>query len=377
MSNVKARKVLQVLPELNSGGVERGTVDFARYLVSQGIESIVMSAGGRLVERLEAEGSQHISFPVHRKSLFSLLKVRALRRLLVELNPDIIHVRSRMPAWLIYLALKRWPSVLRPGLVSTFHGLYSINFYSAIMGCGDRVIAISHCVRDYITNNYPKIDADKITVIHRGVDTNQFSACHSINQSWRQPFEKEFPNTIDKALVLMPGRLSPWKGQGVFIDLIECLLAKGIGVHGLIVGEATPGNEDYGKDLKLEVDRRGLNRDISFLGHRSDMENLYKISSVTLNLSQHPEPFGRTVIEALAIGTPVVAYNSGGPAESLRDCLPEGLVAEGDLPGLVEQVAGFIKQHPQIQLPEQFTLDYQAKQTLRVYQQVLINRVVE
>ncbi len=374
MNQVKVQKVLQVLPELNSGGVERGTVDFARYLVSRGIESVVMSAGGRLVDRLEAEGSQHIEFPVHRKALSSLLKVRALRRLLVELNPDIIHVRSRMPAWLIYLALKRWPLTLRPGLVSTFHGLYSINFYSAIMGCGDCVIAISHCVRDYITNNYPKIDPEKITVIHRGVDTSQFSNQFLVNPSWQQQFDKAVPNAKAKALVLMPGRLSPWKGQRVFIDLMECLLTKGISVHGLIVGEATPGNEEYAKDLRLDVDRRGLSCDISFLGHRGDMESLYKISSVVVNLSQHAEPFGRTVIEALAMGTPVVAYNSGGPAESLLECLPEGLVEENDLPSLVEKVAGFINQCPQIVLPEQFTLDYQAKQTLKVYYQLLANR---
>lgn len=374
MRQLNSLKVLQVLPELNSGGVERGTVDFARYLVGQNIESVVMSAGGRLVEKLESEGSRHISFPVHRKSLLSFLKVRALRQVLVELKPDVIHVRSRMPAWLIYLALKRWPLAIRPVLVSTFHGLYSINFYSAIMGCGDRVIAISNCVRDYITTNYPKIEAEKITVIHRGVDVQQFSNTYHIEPQWKEGFDQENPNASEKALIVMPGRLSPWKGQRVFIDLMECLLAKGLAVHGLIVGEATPGNENYARDLKLEVDSRGLSRDISFLGHRHDMENYYKIAAVVLNLSQHPEPFGRTVIEALAMSTPVVAFNSGGPAESLRDCLPEGLVAEGDLTGLVEQVASFIHNRPNIQLPKQFTLHYQAEQTLRVYQQALANR---
>ena len=126
-------KVLQVLPNLNSGGVERGTVEFARELVKQGHESFVMSNGGRLVAQLESEGSGHIHQPVHRKSLWTLRLVRPVRKLLQELKPDIIHVRSRAPAWIIWLAWRKLPVATRPRLVSTFHGLYSVNFYSAVM----------------------------------------------------------------------------------------------------------------------------------------------------------------------------------------------------------------------------------------------------
>lgn len=366
-------KILQVLPELNAGGVERGTVDFARYLVAHGHESWVMSAGGRMLDQLLREGSRHIEFPVHRKSLLSYFKVPALRQKLLELQPDVIHVRSRMPAWMIWLALKNYPAK-RPTLISTFHGLYSVSFYSAIMGCGDRVIAISECVKNYIVSNYPKIAADKICIVHRGVDTNQFNQEYQLADNWLKAFEQEFPNTVGKSLVVMPGRLSAWKGQGFFIEVIEKLLQHNDAVHGLIVGGADPKKADYEQSLKSEVQKRGLSEHISFAGHRSDMENIYSRAAVVVNLSQHAEPFGRTVIESLAMGTPVVAFNSGGPAESLRDCLPQGLVRENDLSATVMMIDEFIKRPPQFVLPQQFTLDYQAAATLKVYQQAISDK---
>jgi glycosyltransferase involved in cell wall biosynthesis len=366
-----ALRILQVLPELNSGGVERGTVDFARFLVEQGHHSMVMSSGGRFVNQLQTEGSQHIKFPIHKKSLSSFLKIGKLRKLLVQLSPDLIHLRSRMPAWLVWRALQRWPLIERPALVSTFHGLYSVNFYSAIMGRGDCVIAISDCVREYILNNYPKVPADKIYVVHRGVDQSHFNRRVEVDDLWRHQFEIEYPDTVGKSLVLMPGRLSAWKGQLEFIELMDCLVAKGAQVHGLIVGEPSPGKREYGEKLKFEVNRRGLTRHISFLGHRQDMPVLYKHAAVVVNMSQHAEPFGRTVIESLAVGTPVVAYNCGGPAESLRECLPQGLVDQNDLATLTEKVAEFINHVPTFTLPQQFTLEYQAQATLKVYQRAL------
>ena len=150
------------------------------------------------------------------------------------------------------------------------------------------------------------------------------------------------------------------------------LLAAGHSVHGLIVGEATPGKSGYEKKLKREVAQRGLNRHISFVGHREDMAQLYKTSTVVVNLSRHAEPFGRTVIESLAIGTPVVAYDSGGPAESLRECLPRGLVAMGDSVGLVERVAEFLTETSDINLPDQFTLAFQAQATVKIYRKALL-----
>lgn len=367
-------KVLQVLPSLNSGGVERGTVDFAAELVRRGHQSLVMSSGGRLVEQLQTEGSQHVSFPVHEKSLKSLWRVRALRTLLVELDVDVIHVRSRVPAWMVYLALKKIPTDKRPALVSTFHGLYSVSPYSAIMGCGDRVIAISYCVRDYITSNYPKIDPGKITVVHRGVNTHQFNRQFEMDEKWRQDFFSQHPQLQNKPLIMMPGRLSRWKGQEQFIELVGALVQQGVDCHGIIVGSPTPGKDAYLQMLQSQVSTKGLEGNITFLGHRSDMANMYAISSVVCNLSQHPEPFGRTVIEALAMGTPVVAFDCGGPAESLKDCLPNGLVAQNDSQGLIKAIKHFLVGGQVFELPASFTMDRQATDTIAIYQQAIAGR---
>lgn len=364
-------KVLQILPALNSGGVERGTVDFAGELVKRGHQSLVMSSGGSMVEMLQAAGSTHVEFPVHRKSLFSLLRVRALRKLLLELDVDVIHVRSRVPAWMTWLALKKLPAEQRPALVSTFHGLYSVSPYSAIMGCGDQVIAISQCVHSYILDSYPKIDPAKITIIHRGVNTAEFRPGLEAPAHWQQQLFSEHPQLQGKPLILMPGRLSRWKGQLQFIELIEDLTRAGTKCHGVIVGGPTPGKDDYLQELQDSVQAKGLAEHITFLGHRRDIANIYTVSALVCNLSQHAEPFGRTVIEALALGVPVVSYDYGGPAESLRACFPEGLVPLGDRQALSSKVQSLLLRRAEIHLAEQFTLDYQASATLQVYSKAL------
>ncbi len=369
-------RVLQVLPGLESGGVERGTLDLARELVRRGHQSLVISNGGRMVAQLEAEGSQHFHYPVHRKSLSSLFRVPGLRRLLDELAPDVIHLRSRIPAWMVWLALGRRPRAQRPALVSTFHGLYSISRYSAIMGCGDGVIAISDCVRDYIENNYPQIDPARITRIHRGVDTTQFPTGFQPDPQWREAFFGQYPQLRDQPLLLMPGRLTRWKGQFEFLQLMAMLRADGVHCHGVIVGEGDPGKENYRQDLERRAHTLGIDRDVTFLGHRSDMAELYAVSAIVCNLSRHAEPFGRTVIEALAIGCPVLAWDEGGPAESLRACLPAGLVPKDDLQQLTDSARRFLAEPPPVSLAPGFTLDAQVEATLAVYQQLLSGAAV-
>ncbi|MCZ6889548.1 MAG: glycosyltransferase, partial [Gammaproteobacteria bacterium] len=160
--------VVQVLPELNVGGVERGTLQIAAALVAAGHRSTVISAGGALVGELTGGGTRHVEMPVHAKSLSVLSQIAPLRNTLSALRPDVVHVRSRLPAWLVRFAMKRLPVDARPHLVTTVHGLYGVHPYSAIMTRGDRVIAISRAVLDYITANYPRVDVDVIRLVHRG-----------------------------------------------------------------------------------------------------------------------------------------------------------------------------------------------------------------
>ncbi|WP_323846705.1 glycosyltransferase family 4 protein [Microbulbifer magnicolonia] len=366
---------MQLLPALNSGGVERGTVDFARALVAAGHESIVISSGGRMVEQLQREGSRHIAMPIHRKSLASLWQVRPLRKLLTELHADIVHVRSRVPAWLTYLAWKKMPAASRPRLVSTAHGLYSINRYSAVMAKSEQVIAISQCVRDYLVENYPKDLQRPPQIVYRGVDTREFYPDLPLPEDWLANTCAEFPQLRDRRWLLLPGRLTRWKGQEDFIDLMARLAEKHADIHGVILGGSEPNKAHYEEELKQRARDLGIADRVSFVGHRADIRYWYRQSALVFNLSQRPEPFGRTVIEAAAIGTPIVGYDIGGPAESLRACFPEGLVAKSDPEALYKTTCALLD-GPALsaRLTPEFTLENQARHTIEIYQSLLTEK---
>lgn len=364
-------KVVQLLPALNSGGVERGTVEFARELVRLGHESVVISHGGRMVEQLEAEGSRHITMPIHRKSLMSLWQVRPLRRVLEGLQADIIHVRSRVPAWLAWLAWRKMDPATRPRLVSTFHGMYSVNAYSAIMARAEHCIAISHCVKRYMVENY-RIPESKITLIPRGLDPEAFAG-EGLAKPWLNDLFAEYPQLQGKPLVLMPGRLSRWKGQEAFLQMMARLVKLRPDVHGVVVGDAEPGKQHYLAELLDLRDELGLTEAVSFVGHRSDIANFYRLASVTCHMSNKEEPFGRTVPESLACGTPVVAYDRGGASESLNAGFRQGLVPADDVVAFAARVADLLDADNQISLPPEYYLDHQVGSTLRVYRQLLGN----
>ncbi|WP_193162138.1 glycosyltransferase family 4 protein [Microbulbifer hainanensis] len=361
-------KVVQLLPALNSGGVERGTVDMARALVQAGHESIVISSGGTMVAQLEAEGTTHITLPVHRKSLMSLLQVRPLRRLIAELQPDILHVRSRVPAWLTYLAWKKMDPRRRPRLVSTAHGLYSINRYSAIMARSEQVIAISDCVNDYLLKNYPQDLQRPPVVIYRGVDTGEFHPELALPDDWEAGVLQEFPQLRGKRWLLLPGRLTRWKGQEDFIDLVARLANEREDVHGVVLGGAEANKQHYAEELQQKAEQLGIGDRLTFVGHRSDIRYWYKRAEIVYNLSKRPEPFGRTVIEAAAIGTPIIGYNVGGPAESLRACFPQGLVEDADAEHLYRKTIELLDSNARPQLDPAFTLDTLARRTMALYQ---------
>ncbi|OEY66597.1 glycosyltransferase family 4 protein [Marinobacter sp. X15-166B] len=363
-------KVLQVLPALHSGGVERGTVEFAADLVKQGHESIVVSSGGPLVAQLEKQGSRHIDRPVHRKSPASLLQVAPMRALLQELQADIVHVRSRVPAWITWLAWRKLSPQSRPALVSTFHGMYSVSPYSAIMAKAEHMIAVSECVRDYVLNNYT-VDPNALTVIQRGVDLEAFQP-RPPGEHWRQTLLNEHPQLAGKRILMMPGRLTRWKGQLQFLDVMAELIRQQPDCHGIIVGGAEPSKEHFMTELVSRRRELGLDAHVSFLGQRGDIAELYRLSDLVCHLSTKPEPFGRTLTEALATGTPVVAFDRGGASEILQACFNEGLVQPDDLAGFVQTAIRLLNQ-PQhtIDIPYRFRLQAQTEATLGVYAQAL------
>jgi len=365
----KPLTILQVLPALDGGGVEKGTLEIARFLVQQGHRSLVVAAGGRLVEQLVAEGSEFIQADIGAKQLSTVRCIFRFRRLLQTLRPDIVHARSRLPAWVCHLARQTLPKSERPHWVTTFHGQHSVNRYSAIMASGERVITVSDYMRGHILKAYPAVDQDKITVIHRGVDSTLYNPVYRPDEAWLQRWFEHYPHTRDTALLTLPGRLTRRKGIEDFIQIMAGLCRAKAAVHGLIVGEAHPRQAAYRQELQNLISAHGLDQHVTLTGHRSDLHNILALSSAVLSLSKAPEAFGRTTLEALSLGIPVIGYDHGGVAEQLNVLYPEGKVAVGDIGqalGVLEKLlAGGMRP---VKANTAFTLDDMCAKTVAVYQ---------
>ena len=314
-------RVLQLLPELKFGGVERGTVDLSHYLSSLGHDSAVVSAGGRLVEKLSSHGANHFPLPIAKKNFLALKQFMKLRDIYLEFQPDIIHVRSRFPAWINFLALKSMASK-KPIVISTFHGLYSKPFYSKSMSYADDIIAISKTVQDYVFKNYD-VDQSRVHLIYRGCDIAGIQHVGTFRSLVYFLVRRISPNERNKTLLTLPGRITGWKGIEDFLKLFSQLdEAK---YHGLIPGPVNGNKKRYFQSLLALVKKYNLESAITFCGARTDIANIYKISDIVFNLSSKPEPFGRTIIEAAACGTHVMGWNRGGVKESIGMINPRGL----------------------------------------------------
>jgi glycosyltransferase involved in cell wall biosynthesis len=371
--NINKLTVLQVLPALEAGGVERGTLEVAQALVRRGHRSLIASAGGRLVDRVIAEGSEHITLPLGAKSPFTLCYLPRLRNIFLKENVSIVHARSRMPAWICYLALKSLPARQRPHFVTTVHGPYTVNLYSGIMVRGERVIAISDYIRNYVLDNYPGTDQGSIRLIHRGVSREQFPHGYQPPAPWLANWQKQYPRLADKYVVTLPARITRWKGQEDFIEIIDAAKKCGLPVHGLFVGDLHPNKKSFYRQLNGIVKNRGLVDDITFLGHRDDLREIMAFSAVVLSLAREPEAFGRTALEALCLGTPVIAYNHGGAAEILSAIFPAGLVKPFDRSAVVDKLQEFFNHAPQVPDSNLFTLDAMLQKILGLYEDLALH----
>jgi glycosyltransferase involved in cell wall biosynthesis len=367
--------VVQVLPALEGGGVERGTLEVAAALSRRGHRSLVISAGGRHAGRLEAAGSRHIAWPIGAKSPLTLRWVRPLRRLLIRENVDILHARSRMPAWVAWLAWRGMPPERRPRFLTTVHGLYSVNPYSAVMTKGERIIAVSDAARDYVLTQYPGVEPERITVIHRGVDTTGYPAGHHPDTAWLADWYRHYPETRGKYLVTLPGRVTRRKGLLDFIDVMQGLKQRGIPAHGLVVGDIPAGRAGgFPKECWRRLAAAGLEESITLTGYREDLREILAISGAVLCLARHPEAFGRTVAEALSLGRPVAAYAQGGVGEQLATLFPEGRVAVGDVAAIGARLADWYAAAPRPSVNRLYTLDRMLEATLDVYQEMAGDR---
>ncbi|MBM9613251.1 glycosyltransferase family 4 protein [Desulfobulbus rhabdoformis] len=369
--------VAQILPDLYEGGVERGTVDLSKYLVEHDVNALVISGGGPMVSQLEAIGCRHLKLNVGEKKPATLFSIRKLQEIILAEKIDIIHARSRVPAWVAYLALKLMKKTQRPKFITTFHGFYSVNKYSEIMTKGEVVIAVSHVIRKHIEENY-KISSGKIQVISRGLDTSIFSKNNVAIDRQQQLLQRWNLPQDDIPLIMIPGRVSSWKGQDVFI---KCLaLIKKLPWKAVVVGGYEKGSR-YTERLHALVRESGLEQRVHFVGTCTDMPAAYNLASVIVSASSgQPEAFGRIAIEAQAMEVPIIATAHGGSLETVLDENSGYLVKPGDhedMAGKIQLVLEDANRATRMGIKgrdnvmRNFSLERMCSQTVDVYKKIL------
>ena len=301
---------MQLLPELNEGGVERGVVEFSRELVARGNESVVISRGGRLAERIEADGGRHLLFDVAGKNpLTAPARVLGLRALLRRVRPDLIHARSRVPAWLAFLA-NRSPHL---PFVTTVHGFNSVNPYSRVMTFGDRVICVSTAIKEYIQTHYG-VPEEKIVVIPRGVDLEFFDP-QRLDEAFMADFRAEY-GLAGRFVVTSVGRITQLKDYETLIRAVaearRCIPE----VLCLIVGGVRADKVGYYRELQALAARLELSDAVRFTGSQARVPEIYALSDVVVSSSKKPESFGRSAAEALAMNVPRTASVIGSVRSS-------------------------------------------------------------
>ncbi len=308
--------ILQVLPELHTGGVERGTVDISRELVKQGFRSIVISNGGHLSDLIKQSGGIHYKMPVHSKNPFVIYKnINRIANIIKKEKVDLIHGRSRAPAWSCYYAAKK----CKIPFVTTFHGFYKFSnifkkFYNSIMTKGYMVIAVSEFIKEYILSKYT-IPVDNIEVIHRGVDLDLFSP-EKVTFQRMNNIVTECNIPEDKTIICLPGRVSRWKGHHVLINALSLVNSKNF--HCIFVGDYNK-KPKYKNELIDLIKEKNLVDNVSFTGNIRDMASAYKLSDIIVSASTEPEAFGRVAIEGQAMKKIVIASNIGGSKETIKD----------------------------------------------------------
>ena len=310
------KTILQVVPALVSGGVERGTLEIAKKLVEAGFCSIVISAGGSLVTALEESGSKHIKLNVASKNPLTIwLNSKKITKIIQEEKIDIIHARSRAPAWSCFIAAK----ATGIKLITTFHGIYNFRtkikkFYNGIMTEGNKVIAVSQFVKDHIIKNY-KIDKSKIVLIHRGVDHREFTI-EKINSEILLKYKTKYNVPANTPVILLPARMTEWKGHTVLVKALEKI--KHLNFYCIMAGDLAK-HPAYVTRIKNLINECKIQNRVQLFGNEPSMIKLYGISDIVLSASIEPEAFGRTIIEAQSMEKLVIATNIGGAAETIEN----------------------------------------------------------
>lgn len=370
--------IMQIIPELGPGGAEQGCIDIAAELVRAGSTAIVVSHSGARIHELARHGAIHIDLPVHSKNPFVMWKnIKRIRVLIKKYNVDIVHVRSRAPAWSAMKACQGTDA----RYMTTCHAPYNISgkakrFYNSAIAKGERVIAISNHVANYLLENY-KIDHRDIRLIHRGIALEKFhptvvapAQLIKVSASWRLP--------DGASVIMLPGRITRWKGHHVLIDAIAKLGRDDI--FCVLIG-SDQGRTEYREELEESIKEKNLGGQIRIIDHCDDMPAAYMVSTVVVSASTDPEGFGRIPIEAQAMGRPIIATDHGGAQETVIKNETGWLVPPNDSTALAEAIHEALNLTPSqrsilatramAHIAQNFTREKMADETLNVYAELL------
>ncbi|MCB1556126.1 MAG: glycosyltransferase family 4 protein [Alphaproteobacteria bacterium] len=377
--------IMQVIPALGPGGAEQGCIDITDELVRAGAKAIVVSHGGSRVHEINRVGGVHISLPVHSKNPVTMLRnVYALRQLIRKYKVDIVHARSRAPAWSCYKACQGTGA----RFMTTCHAPYNTGesrlktLYNSAIARGERVIAISAYVAAYLRRHY-KINPENIRIVHRGVALERFHPTAvtpermiQLSRQWRIP--------DGSSIVLLPGRLTRWKGHHVLIDAMNYLNRKD--VFCVLIG-ADQGRTEYRKELEDAIRDKGLGGQVRIVDHCNDMPAAYMLATVVVSASTDPEGFGRVPVEGQAMGRPVIATDHGGAQETIVRGRTGWLVPPGDARAMAGALREALSLDPtqrailatraMAHVAAHFTRDKMADETLNVYAELLEQKMTE
>ncbi|MDR1691441.1 MAG: glycosyltransferase family 4 protein [Rickettsiales bacterium] len=371
--------IMQVLPALYQGGVERGTIDLAKFLDKKGHNSVVVSKGGLMTKEFEGTGVTHINLDVRSKNpVKMLINSFKLRKLIKENNADIIHARSRIPAWTAYWAKKG----TKAKFITTFHGAGKLpknpvlkffkRYYNSIMCTSIPTIAPSQNTFDFIVKNY-HVNPCNIKVIYRWVDLEKYN--ENLNKEKLNYYKNLFRIPANSKVIIATSRLARIKGHDV---LIKALAQVKSDFYLVLVGEAK--NKKFLEEIKALIKEYKLEQKVLFAGLQIEMEYIYPLAYLTTNVSTVEETFGRTIVESLASGVPCIATNIGGPLEIIQDGVSGFFVEPNDIEGLAKKIDYVLnlpsKDYEKLQKnckkrAEFFSLKAKCQETLDVYEQLL------